>query len=178
MLVDGVQRSAHVAGIGVSTPLPIDADALEMHAQIADFVALWCHQLEVDFNRHDLHSSLRRWYIAHVNQLRAGKVGDDVDHDVTWIVGGWVRMIERKFDPDRIVEYTDSCPANIPLDIGTVRCGVRRVIVDGEERFAVRINATRLTAECAACGTRWEGMNGMRALRIEADRYARERVGS
>lgn len=156
--------------------IPIDADALELWGQIHDLTRLWCRQLGASFVAGDLLTSLRNWYAAHSNGYRRGRISEVTDHDVTRMVQGWVRMIERKFEPDEKREWTKPCPAMLPvLNIdgeiaGHRRCGARRIVVAGEERFAVQLNVTTKTAECGRCHTRWEGERGLMDLRYETNR--------
>lgn len=155
--------------------IPIDADALELWGQVHDLVRLWCKQLDATFVGDDLLLSVRHWHLAHANALRSGKISEVTDHDVTRMVQGWVRMIERKFEPDEKREWTTPCPAMLPiLDIdgelaGYRRCGARRIVLGGEERFAIQLNVTTKTAECGRCHTRWEGERGLMGLRFETN---------
>lgn len=186
-----------LAGTGISKAsassairIPIDADALEMWGQIRDCIRLWCKQLKATFDQDDLLGSTRRWYLAHSNAHRARKVSDVIDHDVTLMVQGWVRMIENKFDPPEKREWKDACPAMVPtrnaegVIIGERRCNARRITINDTERFAIELNVTTWTAECARCHTKWEGVAEVSILRfmtnvwnmelaeIEADRLA------
>jgi hypothetical protein len=172
MLLEGTG----ITGDGTSRDpgIPIDADALEMWGQIRDLIRLWCKQLVVKFDQDDMLGSIRRWYQVHNNRVRAGLTSDVIDRDVTRMVEGWVRMIETKFDPAEKREWTYPCPAFILRsdgDGGTqlLRCGARRVMVNGEERFAISLNVTTMTAECSHCHTRWVGDRGIATLRHESN---------
>lgn len=162
--------------------LPIDADALELWGQIHDLVRLWCRQLDASFVSDDLLVSIRHWYMAHVNAYRGNKLSEVTDRDVTRMVGGWVRMIETKFDPPERREWTDACPAMVPArnidgdEIGWRRCGARRVTAAGEERFAISLNVTTLTAECCRCHNTWVGERGIMSLRYETNLWALEKA--
>ena len=151
--------------------LPIDADALELWGQVHDMVKLWCRQLDASFISDDLLMSIRHWYMAHVNVYRGNKISEVTDRDITRMVQGWVRMIETKFDPEEKREWTEPCPAftetrNIDGDvIGNHRCNARRIVVAGEERFAIQLNVTTMTAECGRCHSKWVGERGVLDLR-------------
>jgi len=169
MLLEGTGISR---GSASSDPgIPIDADALEMYSQMRDLIRLWCKKLGATFDD-DLLASIRVWFLAHANAVRAGKVSEVIDHDVTRMVEGWVRMILNKFEPDEKREWTDPCPALIPVEneFGVhKRCGARRVWVNGDERFAIQLNVTKMTAECAHCHTRWVGVKEIMQLRHETN---------
>ena len=168
------------AGRSSDVRIPIDADALELWGQVHDLIRLWCKQLDATFVGDDLLVSVRHWYLAHANAVQAGKISEVTDHDVTRMVQGWVRMIERKFEPDEKREWTKPCPSQLPvLDIdgelvGYRRCGARRIVVGGEERFAIQLNVTTLPAECGRCHTRWEGERALMDLRYQTNRMQLE----
>jgi len=157
--------------------IPIDADALELWAQVHDLVRLWCLQLDASFVGDDLMLSVRHWYLAHANAYRARKISDVTDKDVTRMVQGWVRMIENKFDPPEKREWMDPCPAYRVVrgvegaEVGHRRCGARRIVVQGEERFAIQLNVTTMTAECGSCKSSWSGSRGLSQLRYETNLY-------
>lgn len=161
--------------------IPIDADALEMWGQVRDLIKLWSRQLDTTFDAGDLARSIRNWYLGHSNAHRAGKISDSIDHDVTRMVEGWVRMIEAKFDPPEKREWTDACPAYVETRniegtvIGHRRCNARRITVNGEERFAIQLNVTTLTAECGRCKCKWVGERGIMSLRYETNLWKMER---
>lgn len=178
MLLEGVSSQG---GSKSSDPgIPIDADALEIWAQIRDMIRLWCKQLAVKFDQENLLPSIRRWYQVHANRVRVGLTSETTDRDVTRMVEGWVRMIERKFDPHEKREWTDLCPALVTKrndagnEIGQHRCGARRITVNGEERFAIQLNVTTMTAECGRCQTSWVGYSAIVSLRYESNLWALE----
>ena len=162
--------------------IPIDADALELWAQVKDIIRLWCKQLVVPFDQDNLELSIRRWYQVHTNRVRVGLTSEVTDRDVTRMVESWVRMIENKFDPPEKREWTQPCPALVPQrnqngdEIGTHRCGARRITVNGEERFAIQLNVTTMTAECGRCHTRWVGDRGIVSLRYETNLWEQEKT--
>jgi hypothetical protein len=152
------------------TPIPIDADALELWGQVRDLTRLWCKQLRVEFED-DLLADVRNWYQAHVNAVVRGKVGEGTDLDVTRMVQGWVRMIEAKFEPVRKREWTDHCVGDIEFrnDAGGTesrKCGARRVMLAGSESFAIELNVTTRTATCRECGAVWSGEDALAELRF------------
>ncbi len=180
MLIEGASSQG---GSKSSDPgIPIDADALELWAQVRDLTRLWCKQLVVPFDQDDLLGSIRRWYQVHTNRVRVGLVSEGIDRDVTRMVEGWVRMIETKFDPPEKREWTDACPAYVPQrnehgdEIGKHRCGARRITVNGDERFAIQLNVTTMTAECGRCHTKWVGEREVANLRYETNLWALERA--
>lgn len=130
--------------------VPIDADALEIMAQIKEHLSLWSRHIRFDYSRHNLTESLASWHAAHTVAVRLGHMGLEAEQDMVRTVESWVRMIQRKFAPDKIDDLTDPCPL----------CGVRRVIIDDNERFAVRINWTQVHAQCANCAAEWDGETG------------------
>lgn len=168
MLLEGTGQGR--AGRTSDIRIPIDADALELWAQVRDLVRLWCKKLHVPFDD-DLLASTRRWYIKHSNLVRSGQVSDVVDHDVTIMVEGWVRMIESKFDPPEKREWTDHCVADITHmdengNLAHRKCGARRILINGVEEFAITLNVATLTAECRKCHHKWVGEKELAELRF------------
>lgn len=155
--------------------IPIDADALELWTAIRDLVKLWCRQLDATYDGSDLPHSLSNWYLAHVNAHRSRRISDETDKDVTRMVEGWVRMIEARYDPPEKREWTEACPAKVELRnpdgdvIGTRICNARRIVVNNVERFAIELNVTTMTAECARCHHQWVGDKGVLELRQQTE---------
>jgi hypothetical protein len=136
---------------GSSDPgLPIDADALEILGQISDHLSLWSRHLKFEYRRRELVPSLIAWHSAHSDLVRDGHISFEAEQDVVRTVESWVRMIENKFEPDNVDEFKESCPM----------CGARRVVIDEHERFAIKINWTRVSAKCANCNQEWHGVTG------------------
>lgn len=174
----GITRGAKSAAIRI----PIDADALEMWGQIRDIIKLWCKQLGADFDGDDLLGSIRKWYVAHSNAYRAGTFRETIDRDVTRMVQGWVRMIQGKFDPPEKREWTSPCPEWVANEPGNPqstfrRCGARKVLANGEERFAIQLNVTTMTAECSACGAQWAGLERIKQLRYDTNVWGLQEDG-
>ena len=179
MLIDGTGITP--SGKSSDPGIPIDADALELWAQIRDIVRLWCKQLVITFDQDELLASVRRWYQVHANRVRAGLTSDVIDRDVTRMVEGWVRMIENKFDPPEKREWKASCPAwrqhiQESGEDTWSRCDARRVIVDKVERFAITLNITAWTAECCVCGTEWKTSTALQDLRYESNLWELEKT--
>lgn len=175
MLIDGTGQSRNA---GSADPgIPIDADALEMWGQVRDLIRLWSKQLGVAFDGDDLLGSVQRWHSRHDALVRSAGLSEEINRDVTRMVEGWVRMIEQKFDPPEKREWKDACPAWVRLPDGTQRrCGARRVVKNGEERFAINLNVTTLTAECSTCGEKWVGERGVAMLRYETNLWEMEKA--
>jgi len=177
MLIEGNGSSS--GGKSSDPGIPIDADALELWGQVRDLIRLWCKKLHVPFDDELLGSTVR-WYKAHVNAVRSGRVSEVIDHDVTRMVQGWVRMIETKFDPPDIREWTGPCPAYVPIRdeldniTGYRRCGARRVVVGGTERFAISMNFTQESATCCVCGMAWISATWRKDLLYESEEYELE----
>ncbi len=175
----GITRGGRSADIRI----PIDADALELYSQIEELTRLWCKQLSVTFDRSDLCASLNRWFMAHSNGVRAGKVSQGTDLDVTIMVEGWARMIENKFDPPEKREWQEHCVAEVRgWDADgmeeTRLCGARKILIDGVEQFAIQLNVTDLTAECRKCGHRWIGKKSLMELRFQTNVDIARRAGT
>jgi len=178
MLIEGNGSSS--GGKSSDPGIPIDADALELWGQVRDLIRLWCKKLHVPFDD-DLLSSTVQWYRAHANAVRSGRVSEVVDHDVTRMVQGWVRMIEAKFDPPEIREWTGPCPEwRLLVDESGneshTRCGARRVTVNGSERFAISMDITHGAANCCVCGKVWNSRTWIADLRYESNLYEVERA--
>lgn len=169
LLIDGtgITRSAGSSDI----KLPIDADALELCAQIRDRVRLWCRSLRVAFDGDELLTTVRRWYLHHANRVRSGQVSDEVDANITRTVQSWVSMIEGKFEREEKREWEGACVGNVTVmgDDGHVvirRCGARRIELNGTEVFAIELNVSTLTATCRQCGAVWQGRDRLAELRF------------
>jgi hypothetical protein len=179
MLIDGtgITRGGKSSDPGI----PIDADALELWGQVRDLTRLWCKQLTVPFTD-DLLGSLRRWFVAHNNAHRGGRISDVINTDITRMVQGWVRMIEAKFDPIEKREWRESCPNWVQRlnpdggELGFYRCDAKRVLVDGVYRFAIGLNITAWTAECVACKHVWNSRTALSDLRYESNVWELEKA--
>jgi hypothetical protein len=174
MLRDGTGISRNG---GSSDPgIPIDADALEIQAQIGDLIRLWSKKLGARYDGDDLLRSVQLWHVAHANAHRAGKFTGEVDRDVTRMVEGWVRMIEGKFDPPEKREWKEACPAWRLDGEVWIRCDAKRVNIRGNDRFAIELNITAWTAECVICGTKWSTTTALQDLRYESNVWEDEKV--
>jgi hypothetical protein len=169
LLIDGNGFSRRHASS--ETPIPIDPDALEILAQITDRVRIWCRVLHVAFDGEELLSTLRRWYLHHANRVRSGQVSETIDLEITRTVQSWVRMIENKFEPQEKREWQHACVNEVaaPDEDGALRlrkCGARRIVINGQEQFAIELNVSTLTATCRQCGGEWVGREGLSELRF------------
>jgi len=164
LLIDGIGIPSS-RGPSSEIKIPIDAEALELCAQISDRVRLWCRSLRVAFDGDGLLSTLRRWYLHHANRVRSGQVSDVIDAEITSTVQSWVRMIESKYEPVEIREWQDACVAEVAGEDGH-KCGARRILINGIEQFAIELNVTTLTATCRQCGHEWVGRDGLSELRF------------
>lgn len=151
-LITGTGASAGMGGSG--SGIPIDADALEMVAQIRDAMREYLVWLPYKYSR-DLEWCLRNWATKVHDWVRDGHMSEEAEYDATRYAESWVRQIQSKFEPDKNLDWTDAC----------YLCGHRRIQVDEMERFAIRINLTQKTAECAGCGKRWSGVEELKQLR-------------
>lgn len=142
--------------------IPVDAEALELWAQIRDQVRSWSSGVNA-FSSDHLIKSIRLWHQGHAKRVSAGIVLFEQEQDVLHTVESWVRMIEGKYDRDEILEWKDRCVASLPD--GT-RCHARRILMGEVENFAIEINVTKQTATCRACGTEWVGFAQMTELRF------------
>lgn len=174
LLMNGA--SSHGDSKSSDPGIPIDADAIEILAQIRDLIRLWCKKSGTVYWPYDLVRAIRAWYIGHENLRRSGKVSDETDKDITRMVEGWVRMIETKFDPPKKREWELPCPAWVMDGETWHRCDARRIVVAGIERFAIMLNITAWSAECAACGTKWDSTKGIHELRFESNVWEAEKA--
>jgi hypothetical protein len=179
LLIDGTSSQG---GSKSSDPgIPIDADALELWGQVRDLVRLWCKQLVVKFDQDDLAGSIRRWCQVHTNRVRAGLTSEVVHLDVTRMVEGWVRMIEQKYEPPTLRDWTAPCPAWVMRldDSGEVthsRCDARWVTFNKVGRFAIGLNITTWTAKCCVCGYEWSTRTALQDLRYESNLWEQEKA--
>ena len=183
-LLELLLNGAGIPARGKSTDvkIPIDAEALELWGQIHDLTRVWCRCLKVVFDHDDLPRTVARWYLAHANAVRSGRVSAEIDQDVTRMVEGWVRMIMGKYNPIEKHEWLDACVAQVmgvnnEGEMETATCGARRIILNGLEEFAIQLNVTTRTASCRACGTVWAGENRLSELRFWTNLAAMDRAG-
>lgn len=151
-LIKGTGAASGAGGSG--SGIPIDADALEMVAQIRDTLRQYAIWLPFEYTR-DLELAVQNWAEKTSDWVRDGHMSDEAEHDATRYAESWVRQIQSKFEPDKIIDWTDPCYS----------CGNRRIEVDELERFAIRINLTQKTADCAGCGKKWTGLEELKQLR-------------
>jgi hypothetical protein len=168
------------------TRIPIDAEKLEQLAQIRDTARAWSRDRGLEWQDdadwiEQLRGGLVRWYGAHAAARSRGFITDEEQAYTLRVVQGWADRIARKYEPDETREWTEACPHIIEEDgYGRRRCNARRVKVgsvhgeDAEERFAITVNVTRMSAECASCGTRWDGIAGLSELRFLTNLWTEE----
>jgi hypothetical protein len=180
-MLDALQEAvaSNVGGTGSGKPgrerVPLDLGALDLIGAIDERVRAWLDELGARPGRDvTTTQALRSWFVlwsagekAHERQLRA-------------VLEGWVASVGHVLDPPRRIELGGSDPVPCP------RCGEEWVLnghrrlgddeVDVNEAAWARAVAVyehgsieESFAACAACTTRWEGVDGMRALRIEID---------
>jgi len=173
----GSSNRGRSAGIRI----PIDAEALELWAQIRDQVRLWLRALGATWTD-DLKHDLNTWHTHHEDAVHRGNVTPAAHTIIARRLDAWVDRIDAKYDPDEKREWTSPCPALIPIvdadgnDTDELRrCGARKVLIDGELKSAIDLNVTRLTARCRRCRTTWEGERGLKQLRWETNHYDDER---
>jgi hypothetical protein len=145
--------------------VPIDVGALTLLEEIDGMVRSWL----LDFGARpgrlvSTGEALRSWFVF----FQAGQREPEVVSRHEGRVWGWVQQIEDVVDPPTVEEVTRPCPS----------CGVRRT-VQGSGEDAVSVSALRAVwrasgaaasfAECRACGRKWLGLSGMRALRVAID---------
>lgn len=173
----GAMRLSGRSGGGGGTPFPIDADALEIRAQIRDQTRAWLRGLRAPLSE-DLADDLRTWHAHYELAVARGRLTADDREVMERTVESWQTRIESKYDPDRILEWTEPCPAVLGRSAaGDVRrCGQRRIDLGGTLQFAIQVNLTRLEAECRSCGTRWDGDRELRMLRYDTNLVEAERI--
>lgn len=169
LLENGTGTSRGTNRIPPGSRYLIDEDALELWGEIRDTVRVWGEQLKAPWFD-DLSIDLQCWHEHHKAAAVRGRVSDELQDTIERTVARWVGSIERKYDPDRKIEFTQPCPAvfrDYDEDGGFVdqyACERLRVVAGGVERAAITINLTRAEAECLACGTKWEGERALRSL--------------
>lgn len=154
MLMEGTGAASGMGGNG--SGVPIDADALILADHIYRTLADWAHWLPFTCTR-DLIPAVKDWYRVHENRAREGHMSEESELIAVRAVESWVASIEAKFNPDKFIEFEAACP----------KCGLRRIVVNEEERFAIKINLTQAVAECANpdCNAKWEGLKGLSEMR-------------
>lgn len=161
----------------------IDEDAIELWGEMRDTVRVWGEQLKAPWFD-ELSIDLQCWHEHHKAAELRGRVSKELRDTIELTVERWRRTIERKYDPDRKIEFTHPCPAvfrdydeNGGL-LGEHACERLRVVHAGVERAAITINLTRAEAECLACGTKWEGIRALRSLVWAAEDRERQALAA
>jgi hypothetical protein len=159
MLIQGTGNSSGAGGNG--SGVPIDAEAMIILDNISRTLGEWSRWIMFDYRRNDVVHSIDKWYEVHVNSVRDRHLSDEGEQVATETVEQWVRDIQKKFNPDKWREWEASCP----------KCGLRRITVNDENRFAIRLNVTQVYAECGNpdCDGYWEGIKGISELRYFAN---------
>lgn len=176
-------RDAVAGGIGshagsslARERIPVNADALELFQSIAADVSKW--YLTVPGRRGGLvlTDRLRGWYVHHANEVRAGKVSQFTDLEVTRKVEGWVSKIRGTFDPPIRLELTEVIDGRmVPVACPAADCGERFAFDrrTGDQVIALVVEYRELgvetldqaVASCRACGGEWRGRAALRGLR-------------
>jgi hypothetical protein len=159
MLIEGTGNSSGAGGNG--SGVPIDAEAMIILDGINRTLAEWSRWIMFDYRRNDVAHSIVKWHEVHVNSVRDRHLSVEAEQIATETVEQWVHDIQKKFNPDKWREWKASCP----------KCGRRRITVNDQNRFAIRINVTQAYAECGnpECDGRWEGVKGISELRYFAN---------
>lgn len=175
---------SHAGSSAARERMPIDAGALELFQSIASDVSKW--YLEVPGRREHLlvTDRLRGWYVHHANEVRAGKVSQFTDLEITRKVEGWVSKIRGTFDPVirlDFYELVDGKP--MPVACPIEECGARYAFdpKTGDRIIAVVLEYRDLGAEtidkavgrCRACEHEWSGGYGVRELAYYLDSRTR-----
>lgn len=159
MLIQGTGNSSGAGGNG--SGVPIDAEAMMILDRISRTLADWSRWIMFDYRRKDVAYSIDRWHEAHVNSVRDRHLSDEAEQIACETVEQWVTDIQKKFNPDKWREWEASCP----------KCGLRRITINDENRFAIRLNVTHVYAECGnpECDGYWAGIKGISELRYFAN---------
>lgn len=184
---------SHAGASAARERMPIDAGALELWAHIEGVVSSWYWAIpDVRLSRRevmmrsgvDVSMRLRVWYVHHANQVRAGKVSQLADLEVTRMVEGWVSKIRGTFDPVirlDFYELVDGKP--MPVACPIEECGARYAFdpKTGDRIIAVVLEYRDLGAEtidkavgrCRSCEHEWAGGYGVRELAYYLDSRTR-----
>ncbi len=159
MLTQGTGNSSGAGGNG--SGVPIDAEAMMILDRISRTLAEWSRWIMFDYRRNDVSHSIAKWHEVHVNTVRDRHLSDEAEQIACETVEHWVTDIQKKFNPDKWREWEASCP----------KCGLRRITVNDENRFAIRLNVTQVYAECGnpECDGYWAGIKGISELRYFAN---------
>jgi len=142
----GVTRGARTS----ETRIPIDADAIELLANIMNTLREWCRWMPFTYTRNDPISTVTEWHTTHSRRVRDGQLTDEGQRIAVATVERWVESIESKFNGRDDSDITDPCPI----------CDARRVVINDEERFALYVDWRRKFAVCFNCGREWWGETG------------------
>jgi hypothetical protein len=159
----------------VNTPLAekniLNTGALELYTEIEGQISHLHHALTGKPDYLYPEQTIAAWCVTLVAQIRAGRVSQATQTEVSDLLDGWVARIRAYFDPPRILEITTGCPV----------CGERyaynpdtghqipAVVV----QFRDCLGPTMLdeaTGLCRFCETVWQGRNELRELRFQIDR--------
>ena len=168
LLIDGTGGVARAQSS--DRGLPIDADALELWMQLAEWAQTWSSEAQTAFSRDNLPESINDASSRFEALYRAHVVAEDAYVYRTAEVEAWVKRIELKFEPHETIPWPDYCPT----------CGIRRVVLDGkagpDETWALMQDIDAKTVSCRACGEQWIGRERIAELkfRINIDRQVRD----
>lgn len=98
-------------GIGGSSALAsqrnqIDSDALYKFVQITSAIKSWALIAKSEIVKGDAGSTLRKWFVA----KQASEYDETNESFYAKQLWSWVRQIEAKIDPPRIIDLPDDCP--------------------------------------------------------------------
>jgi hypothetical protein len=154
---------ARTPGHSSSDPgLPVDAEALEIAAQIREQVRDWSAQIRAQYVPDDLIVSFGNWARRFIALFMQGRIPESKLLDATITVESWVRMIRNKYDPPAKREWKSPCPKCRASVVHRDSAGN----VVGEYFSSITVNVTDRVAECSECGERFEGDAGLAKLRL------------
>jgi hypothetical protein len=178
MLHDAV--ASNVGGTGSGAPgrerVPLDLGALELFGAIDERVRAWLADLDARPGK-DVSptQSLQTWHVL----WSANTANAALEPQFRTVLERWVVEIGQVLDPPRRIELGGSEPVPCP------KCGEEWVL-NGSQRLNGTVDPNDAAwaravavyehgtldesfAACAACGARWEGVLGLRALRVAID---------
>lgn len=156
-----------------SSYVPLDADAMEKYDQIEHAIGERFRELCEGIPGLYPEQTLRQWYQAFANGVRAGKISEAEYVDQVHTLLGWVRMIEEKMSPPVTLELANSeCP-----DCGCAWAFEKLGGAETERKVALTVRykpdgrggLEEATAQCGACGQLWKGSQGLRELAYDLE---------
>lgn len=152
----------------------LNTDSMELYETISEAITKLYGQVTDAKPFKTPEQNLRQWYIQFSNNVRHGKVANDLVYKKLRNLYAFRAQIENRLNPPSIIEITSPCPRCEAM-YGQDEHGIYRHAVIVESRIDLYRSLDHTRARCVACGAVWIHGRGMRQLRWEIDQAGAER---